>query len=260
MFDSDPVRVAVLGGDPNYAIVRGCAFRKPPAYWDQYFTAAGVSSSPVGSQRAILFLHECRSPDGSRFLVEVERTAAAIYVLRQPADVLLSNFHYARRSGANGAETREEFDRYVDRFLENRGDPRWRQFGMGSWDEHVHSWIGIRQPFPVVSIRYEDLTADAPRTCRRLADFLKLVRSDEEIAQAVRNSSFERMRDLEATDIRERRRGIFYKPYLEAALGSGLRFMRSGAVGEGARRLTPEQRARLAGIFEPLSAQLGYQV
>jgi|HubBroStandDraft_1064217.scaffolds.fasta_scaffold44164_3 hypothetical protein len=199
------------------------------------------------------FLHSAALP-------LVERTAAAIYVLRQPADVLLSNFHYARRSGANGAETREEFDRYVDRFLENRGDPRWRQFGMGSWDEHVHSWIGIRQPFPVVSIRYEDLTADAPRTCRRLADFLKLVRSDEEIAQAVRNSSFERMRDLEATDIRERRRGIFYKPYLEAALGSGLRFMRSGAVGEGARRLTPEQRARLAGIFEPLSAQLGYQV
>jgi len=77
VFDSDPSRVAILAHDPNYAIVRGCAFRNPPGHWDSYTAAIGNSMALRGSQRALLFLHECRSPDGSRFLVEIERTAAA---------------------------------------------------------------------------------------------------------------------------------------------------------------------------------------
>jgi hypothetical protein len=76
-FDSDPARVARLAGDPNYAVVLGCAFRKPPAFWDQFLAAVGNSLGPARSQRALLFLHECRAPDGSRFIVELERTAAA---------------------------------------------------------------------------------------------------------------------------------------------------------------------------------------
>src|SRR5271166_6638334 len=58
--------------------------------------------------------HFRHSPD----LPLAERTAAAIYVVRAPADVLASNFHYARRSGTAFDETREAFDRHVDSFVE----------------------------------------------------------------------------------------------------------------------------------------------
>ncbi len=73
VFDSDPIRVALLAGDANFAVVRGCAFRKPPASWDAYL--ALPPQLPASNQRAILFLHECRSADGNRFIVELERTA-----------------------------------------------------------------------------------------------------------------------------------------------------------------------------------------
>jgi hypothetical protein len=187
-----------------------------------------------------------------------ERTAAALYVVRHPADVLVSNFHYAQRSAGIGAATRQEFDRYVDRFIEFRGDPRWIELGMGSWEANVRSWLGRRHPFPVLSVRYEALSAEPNKICATMARLLRPASTEAEITAAVGNASFDRMRELEAADIRAQRIGIFYKPYLKAAIDGGRRFMRSGTVGEGARLLTPHQHARLAQAFAPLLAGLGY--
>lgn len=197
------------------------------------------------------FLYSAAMPMASR-------TAAAIYVVRQPADVIVSNFHYAHRSTGAGVASRSEFDRYVDTFIQCRGDPRWAQHGMGGWEEHVRSWLGVRHPFPVLCIRYEDLSASPMKTCGALAKLLRPGSSQMEIEQAVANASFDRMRELEAADIRERRVGIFYKPYLQAAIDAGRRFMRSGAVGDGSRLLAPDQQARLTAAFERILAELGY--
>jgi len=187
-----------------------------------------------------------------------DRTAAAIYVVRRPADVLVSNFHYARRSAGTAEESRGAFDRYVESFLKNRGDPRWVEFGMGSWEDNVRSWLVARQILPVALVRYEDLSANPQRSCAMLSSFLKLDRSEQDIDQAVANSSFDRLREIEAADIREKRIGIFYKPYLQPAINSGLRFMRSGTVGDAGRLLTSDQQIRVARAFEELTVQLGY--
>jgi len=188
-----------------------------------------------------------------------ERTAGAVYVFRHPADVLVSNFHYAQRSAGTAGASREEFDRYVDRFIQHRGDPRWIELGMGSWEANVRSWLGQRHPFPMVAVSYESLTNDPRKVCTALAQLLRPDASGPDVDAAVANSSFERMRGLEAADIRERRVGIFYKPYLQTAIDSGRRFMRSGAVGDGSRLLTPDQRTGLAKAFESLLAALGYK-
>jgi hypothetical protein len=182
-----------------------------------------------------------------------ERTAAAIYVVREPADVLISNYHYARRSGGELA-----FDDYVDAFIAHRGDPRWIPLGMGSWEDNVRSWLEPRHPFPVLRLRYEDLVADPATGALALAKLIRPDSSAAEIGEAVANSSFQRMREVEESDIRERKVGIFYKPYLQPSIDSGLRFMRHGTVGDGADRLTSEQRDRLRSAFQPLLSQLGY--
>jgi hypothetical protein len=193
----------------------------------------------------------------SRRLPLVERTAGVIYVLRRPEDVLLSNFHYAQRSCAvDGSDL--SFDQYVDAFIANRGDPRWRSLGMGSWEENVSSWLRLRSELPVAIIKYEDLSQDAEGVCRMLAQLLRPNATPEEIRAAADNSSFRRMREIEDSDIRDRRVGIFYKPYLQDAIDAGRRFMRQGSVGGGAAELTGDQRARLTAVFAPLLAQLGY--
>jgi hypothetical protein len=187
----------------------------------------------------------------------VERTGAAIYIVREPADVLVSNYHYARRSGG-GPDDRAAFDRYVDAFIHSRGDPRWIRLGMGSWEENVRSWLDSRHPFPVLRIKYEELAADPARSCTALARLLRPNSSTDEIREAVFNSSFQRMREVEEADIRDKRPGIFYKPYLQQSIDLGARFMRNGVVGDGTARLSSEQHMRLRLAFQPLLSQLGY--
>ena len=187
-----------------------------------------------------------------------ERTYAAVYVVRDPADVLLSNYHYSRRSG-EAAEGVKAFDEYVESFILNRGDPRWLQHGMGTWEENVRSWLDPRHPFPVLCIRYEDMIADPTPAGEALARLVRPNSSAEEVRRAVADSSFHRMREIEESDIRQRRPGIFYKPYLQQSIDAGIRFMRSGVVGDGVMRLTAEQRGRLRCTFKPLLEQLGYE-
>lgn len=190
----------------------------------------------------------------------VSYTAAAIYVVRDPADVMLSNFHYSQRSGAVGsaADRRAALDRYVDQFLTARGDLRWIKLRMGCWDEHVQSWLATPHPFPVLPIRYEDLLADAPKGARQICAFLGLTPTDEDIERAVAGASFRRMREIEEADIGDRKVGIFYKPYLQPSIDAGLRFMRAGKAGEAAQALTADQRWRVRTTFGPLIRELGY--
>jgi aryl sulfotransferase len=187
-----------------------------------------------------------------------EHTAAAIYIVRDPADVLVSNFHYAQRSGATVGEAAAEFARYVDAFLGGRGDPRWLKAGMGSWDEHVRAWTLPRHEFPVLTVRYEDLLFDGMGMAKRICRFLGVTRTASQIEQAVVGASFERMKTIEIADIQAQRVGIFYKPYLQKAIDSGLRFMRHGRSGEGVAALTADQRQRLDAAFGGLRHELGY--
>jgi aryl sulfotransferase len=193
-------------------------------------------------------------------------TAGAIYVVRDPADVMLSNFHYSRRSGAGtgdgaviaGGES--ELSAYVDRYLNARGDPRWIRLGMGTWGEHVRSWLAVRHPFPVMLVRYEALSADPLQVARGLCAFLGVSREEAEVARAVQAASFERLKEIEEADIHRQCVGIFYKPYLRQSIDAGLRFMRAGRSGDGAKVLTPETRRRLLAAFGPLMQELGYGV
>jgi hypothetical protein len=187
-----------------------------------------------------------------------DRTVAAIYIIRHPADVLVSNFFYSQRSAGNSDPSTADFDRYVEMFLEYRGDKRWIELGMGSWEQNVRSWLQEPLPFPVVRIRYEDMIHDPQGACRVMARLLRPQSSAADIEGAVQNSSFNRMRDIERADIRGKRIGIFYKPYLQASIDSGNRFMRRGVAGDGVARLNPQQRARLLDVFGALLQEMGY--
>jgi ABC-type transporter MlaC component len=182
-------------------------------------------------------------------------TAGAIYVVRDPADVMLSNFHYSQRSGAANSAALAQ---YLEQYLAARGDPRWITLQMGPWDEHVRSWLGGSAPFPVLALRYEDLLRDSLQAARQIAAFLGLARSAHQLQQAVAAASFARMREIEEADIHRKNVGIFYKPYLQTSIDAGLRFMRAGRAGEAARVLTPQQRQQIAAAFAPMMQELGY--
>lgn len=185
-------------------------------------------------------------------------TAGAIYVVRHPADVMFSNYHYQRRSGRVVSGGGSNFQQYVEVFLARRGDPHWLGMGMGRWDEHLSSWLAPGLPFPILLLRYEDLLTDGAQAARRICSFLGLQRTAEEIAAAVAGSSFESMRAIEEMDIHNRSVGVFYKPYLQGSINAGLRFMRSGQSGEGEAQLSPESRRAIQTVFGPIMNAVGY--
>jgi len=183
-------------------------------------------------------------------------SAAAIYLVRDPGDVMLSNFHYAKRSGALPEDV--ALSHYVDQYLTERGDRRWLKRGIGRWDDHVRSWLALKHPFPLLLLRYEDLVGDAAHGARQICAFLGLTRSPTEIEQAVAGASFTRMREIEEADIRARQVGIFYKQYLRQPIDAGLRFMRSGRAGEAAEVLPAAQQRAVRTVFGGVMQQLGY--
>jgi aryl sulfotransferase len=185
-------------------------------------------------------------------------TAGAIYILRDPADVMLSNYHYGKRVGAIEEADESALARYVDAFIAARGDPRWLKLGMGTWEQNVRSWLENERRFPVLRIRYEDLLTEAVKIAGLLCRALGIARTGEDVARAVAAASFDSLRRIEETDIGKRRTGIFYKPYLSKPIGAGLRFMRSGTSGEAERVLSPDQWRRFNDVFGAMRADFGY--
>ena len=205
-------------------------------------------------QPLLMKAHYRFSPD-LRF---ADRTVAAAYVLRDPADVMISNFYYRARSGTAIANEAAQLAQYVDAFIAAGGDPRWIKLGMGTWEQNVRSWTDPSHGFPVLRIRYEDVLNDGPATGARLCQWLGISRTPTQVAAALANCSFGRMRQIEEADIAARRVGVFYKPYLQGPIESGMRFMRSGSSGSAASALSDAQWRRFNAVFGDLRAEFGY--
>jgi hypothetical protein len=192
-----------------------------------------------------------------------EATVGAIYILRNPLDVLASNLNYfflTSNLGATDDAARLAViaEQYVEAFLTHRGDPRWFQFNYGSWVQHVESWNDPRHPFPVLRLRYEDLLDDTAAALTEICRVFGLERSEAELREAIANSSFERMRAIEERELRERRPGMFYHEGREGSAPNGRRFMHRGKRGLGQELLTAEQIERARDAFSPLMQRLGY--
>jgi aryl sulfotransferase len=144
-------------------------------------------------------------------------------VMRHPADVAVSMSHFCgwdlKRSVAFLLKEKASM---------GQSNNQVRQY-LGRWDNHIASWCE-QTLLPVLTLRYEDLLIDPERHFQRLASFLGLPDKPELIAEAVANTSFEKLRAKEETE-----GGFHERP-------SGCeRFFRSGKSGEGRKRLSDEQ-------------------
>jgi len=127
-------------------------------------------------------------------------TARAIYIIRNPRDVLLSNLNYRRlRRGGGESDARVAAmsdAAYARAFIEAGGDPVWAGNEVGAWAGNAASWT--RGPgFPVLLVRYEDIGADPRGELARMLEFLGRGAEAGAIARAVEASSFARLREGE---------------------------------------------------------------
>lgn len=129
----------------------------------------------------ILKSHECFDP----------RYKKVIYIVRDPRDVAVSNYHWELklRSVRDGFPIED----FVPRWMEPQFWPR-----IGSWGDHVTSWLSTRQGNEgFLLLRYEDLKQNPQRALAQAAEFLGIEPSMERLNRAVELSSAENMRKLE---------------------------------------------------------------
>jgi len=123
------------------------------------------------------------------------RYKRVIYVVRDPRDVALSQFHFYRKRGL--LEDGYPPERFVPRFVAGETTP------YGSWGENVAGWLATRQNRPgFLLLRYEDMLEDAARELNKVASFLEIPPDAERIANAVRRSAADEMRKLEKSQAR----------------------------------------------------------
>jgi hypothetical protein len=128
----------------------------------------------------IIKSHECFDP----------RYPRAMYIVRDPRDVALSQYHYHRK--CRKIDDDYPMEKFVDRFLAGQTCPH------GSWGENVSTWLVTRRNDPrFLLLRYEDITANTPRELAKIAAFVGINATPERIQQAVERSSADNMRKLE---------------------------------------------------------------
>src|SRR5215469_2169062 len=128
--------------------------------------------------------HECFDP----------RYKKVIYIVRDPRDVAVSNYHWELKLRS----VREDYpiEDFVPRWMEAQFWPR-----IGSWGDHVTSWLSTRQgKVGFLLLRYEDLKRDPPDTLARVGAFLGFEPTRERLDRAVELSSADNMRKMERSE------------------------------------------------------------
>lgn len=110
---------------------------------------------------------------------------------------------------------------------------------------HVASWLSIPHR-PVLILRYEDLLSDPVRSFGRLAGFLRLRPSFEQLRRAIEMSSFEELAE------QERRPGFVERPQ------TAERFFRTGHAGQWREALSAEQAKSVIAAHAPMMMRFGY--
>jgi Sulfotransferase domain len=116
-----------------------------------------------------------------------------IYIVRDPRDVAISNYHWEMKQRAvkDGVSIEEFLPDWI-------GGKVWDR--LGNWGDHVTSWLSTRGDRPgFVMLRYEDLIEDPARELVKVANLLGIEPSPERLARAADLSSADRMRQLEQT-------------------------------------------------------------
>ena len=183
----------------------------------------------------------CRA-DGTP-LVSQEATLGAVYIVRNPLDVVTSaanHWHCSVDQAITHMGNREVRFARSHHKLAQQLEQR-----LLDWSGHVVSWIDAPDLSCLV-IRYEDLLQNASQTFARVARFLNLTDEPRRVDKAIRFSSFHELSRQEAEkNFRE-------KPHHMA------RFFNQGRSGVWREQLTHEQVNRIVTDHGIVMGRLGY--
>lgn len=217
---------------------------RPPLAWSREDVAkmrrgaqlAMVASKP---ETVIMKTHNALLAPHGLPIIQMDLTAGAIYVVRNPLDLVLS---LADHYGVD-----------IDKAIEVMNDPNNGGMADGNivfeihstWSVHVKSWTGRPHPGLLV-VRYEDMLAKPLHSFGAVTRFMGLKPTRERLERAIDLSSFKNLRaQEEAKGFREKSE-------------KGTSFFRVGRSGQWKEKLSQAQIDRLIENHREQMTRFGY--
>ena len=187
------------------------------------------------SRPRIIKSHGCFDP----------RYPKVIYIVRDPRDVVVSQYHYSRKTRVIADDL--PIEAFVARFLAGE------TCTYASWGQNVSTWFCTSygsQRF--LLLRYEDMLADTAHELAKVVEFLQLSVTPEQITRAVERSAADRMRKLEKAQVDT---NILFKGSRD-----DLSFVRAAAAGGWRQDLPLPMVEKIEAAWGPLMRHLGYEL
>ena len=183
--------------------------------------------------------HQALVVDRGATTINFGVTAGAIYIVRNPLDVAIS---YAHHMGST-----------IDQAIKIMGTPNAElpvsekqvHEVYGTWSQHVLSWT--RTPHQAIyAMRYEDMLAEPEKTFGGLARHLLFTPTQQQLADAIKTSSFDELRAQEDQE--------GFREKSEKAE----RFFREGRAGQWKEILTSHQIKQIVNDHHDQMMRFGY--
>lgn len=169
-----------------------------------------------------------------------------IYIVRDPRDVAVSNYYFHIK------KKRLSYDHPLDRFVADMLSGK-LDHPRGTWADNVMSWIAMgasRRRF--LLLRYKDLLEDTRQELSKVAESLGIPVDEEQLANAVKLSSADRMRQMEKAQ---------WKSWeMTRRSRSNIPFVRAAKAGQWSETLSPESIRAIEAAWGPIMLALGYDL
>lgn len=171
-----------------------------------------------------------------------DASRGAVYLVRDPRDVAVSSAHHAGTDVHAAALRLNDPGNTLARKSVSRQLPQ----RMGTWSNHVRSWVD-QEAIPVLVVRYEDLLADTSATFASVLKFAGHEPDADRVHRAVAHSALEKLQAQEgAGSFRER-------PVQNVG-----RFFRRGVAGGWRDELEPELARLIESEHRETMVRFGY--
>ncbi len=172
-----------------------------------------------------------------------EITKGVIYIIRNPLDIVISySYHNNESIDKTISILNNDFSKLCEK--KEKLNIQTQQI-LTSWSSHVRSWTDDSN-LPVHIIRYEDMLDHPLKSFKSAVDFLNLKYEESEIINAINNSSFDTLKEMETSD-GFKERGI----YSEA-------FFRKGESNEWESELLETQINEIVKHHKKIMKRFGY--
>ncbi|XP_070589502.1 amine sulfotransferase-like [Erythrolamprus reginae] len=160
-----------------------------------------------------------------------------IYVLRNPKDVLVSNYHFHKITSK--LETPKDFDTFFEKFLAGR-------VFCSSWLDHVEGWYAHKGDFNILFLSYEEMKKDLRSSVLKICNFLGKKLTEKEVDDVVYKATFDNVK----VDSRAN--------YISRDLLGG-NFLRKGTIGDWKNTMTVAQSERFDHVFKERMEKLPFK-